>query len=232
MESPRRNFLKSATATLIGTTAYPLFAQEKDDDKDKDKNEIEVTTNEDLMREHGVLRRILLIYDHVSERALAGKIDFNPRVVEHAADIVHRFVEDYHEKLEQDHIFPRLKKAGKLTELVEVLLEQHQVGRTLTQQISASASGLKNKETAHKMAEAMRKFNHMYRPHAAREDTVLFPALKTVVSQHEYDAMGEQFEDIEKKSFGEDGFEAMLSRVEGIEKELGLYDLAQFTPKV
>ncbi len=30
---------------------------------------------------------------------------------------------------------------------------------------------------------------------------------------------------------GEDGFEKMVDRVGGIEKQLGIYDLAQFTPK-
>ena len=32
--------------------------------------------------------------------------------------------------------------------------------------------------------------------------------------------------------FGEDGFEKMVDRVAGIEKTLGIYELAQFTPKV
>ena len=31
--------------------------------------------------------------------------------------------------------------------------------------------------------------------------------------------------------FGEDGFEKMVDRVASIEKSLGIYDLAQFTPK-
>jgi hypothetical protein len=32
--------------------------------------------------------------------------------------------------------------------------------------------------------------------------------------------------------FGDDGFEKMVDRVAGIERALGIYDLAQFTPKV
>ena len=30
-------------------------------------------------------------------------------------------------------------------------------------------------------------FNTMYRPHESREDTVLFPAFRKIVSKHEYD---------------------------------------------
>ncbi len=34
----------------------------------------------------------------------------------------------------------------------------------------------------------------MYRPHEAREDTILFPALRKLVSKNEYHSLGEKFE--------------------------------------
>jgi hemerythrin-like domain-containing protein len=70
----------------------------------------------------------------------------------------------------------------------------------------------------------------MYRPHEAREDTVLFPALRSVVSPNEFDAMGEDFEKDERQKFGEDGFENMVSQVADLERALGIYDLSKFTP--
>jgi len=81
------------------------------------------------------------------------------------------------------------------------------------------------------LKDALRQFTRMYRPHEAREDTVLFPSLRTVVSKHEFDALGEDFEKKEHQLFGEDGFERMVERVAGIERTLGIYDLAQFTPR-
>jgi hypothetical protein len=60
---------------------------------------------------------------------------------------------------------------------------------------------------------------------------VLFPALRRIVSKHELDALGEEFEKKEHALFGGDGFEKMVDRIAGIEKTLGIYDLAQFTPK-
>jgi len=71
----------------------------------------------------------------------------------------------------------------------------------------------------------------MYAPHEAREDTVLFPELHKIVSRHEYDAMGEQFERIERKAFGGDGFDIYLDKMEALEQRLGIFDLNQFTPK-
>ena len=78
----------------------------------------------------------------------------------------------------------------------------------------------------------MHQFIRMYSPHEAREDTVLFPAFRKLVSAHEYDALGEDFEKKEHELFGEDGFASMVDKVAEIEKRLGIYDLAQFTPQV
>jgi hypothetical protein len=71
----------------------------------------------------------------------------------------------------------------------------------------------------------------MYNPHEAREDTVLFPAFRQIVSEREYDPLGEDFEKKEHELFGEKGFQGMVDKVAGIEKKLGIYDLAQFTPR-
>src|SRR5437879_12375190 len=79
---------------------------------------------------------------------------------------------------------------------------------------------------------SMQQFIRMYNPHEAREDTVLFPAFRKIVSPHEFDALGEDFEKKEDELFGDDGFEKMVDKVAGIEKRLGIYDLIQFTPKL
>ena len=81
------------------------------------------------------------------------------------------------------------------------------------------------------MADALQAFLRMYRPHEAREDTVLFPAFRSIVSAHEYDALGEDFEKKEDELFGDEGFFRVVDQVAELEKKLGIYDLSQFTPK-
>jgi hemerythrin superfamily protein len=70
----------------------------------------------------------------------------------------------------------------------------------------------------------------MYEHHAAREDTILFPAWKKAIGSHQVEEMGDKFEDIEKKQFGGDGFDMAVKQIGDIERELGLADIAQFTP--
>ena len=69
-------------------------------------------------------------------------------------------------------------------------------------------------------------------PREAREDTVLFPAFRGIVSAHEFDSLGEDFEKKEDELFGQGGFFKVVDHVAEIEKQLGIYDLAHFTPKV
>ncbi|MDO3644860.1 hemerythrin domain-containing protein [Mucilaginibacter sp. L3T2-6] len=225
----RRNFLTKTgllIASGIGVTGFlGSCGGEKGGDED-------VTTNEDLMREHGVLKRILLIYDEASSRLTTGK-DLNLSLVGQAATLIKTFVEDYHEKLEEDHLFPRFEKAGQLADLTKTLRIQHQKGRILTGRIITNAKKTNlTSDDKKAMAQDMQAFVRMYSPHEAREDTVLFPALHKIISKHEYDSLGEDFEKKEKEQFGGDGFDMAVDKVTEIEKGLNIYDLNLFTPNV
>jgi hemerythrin-like domain-containing protein len=196
-----------------------------------DKNEEKISPPEDLMREHGLLNRILLIYDHCNIK-LSNHETFPLEALHNSANIIRSFIEDYHEKQEEEFLFPRFEKANTLTELVKTLRIQHQAGRVITEQI-IQFSGMKSisADEGLKLTKLLSDFNAMYRPHEAREDTVLFPALSKIVSKNEYDAMGEDFEKNEHKLFGEDGFDTMVDKVGNIEKQLGIFDLSLFTPQ-
>lgn len=231
----RREFLKKTGIFLTsGAIIFPAVrqAEAKSKKKEKEKKGEEVSPPEDLMREHGVLRRVLLIYGDIQGRLIAEK-EFPPEVLPAAAEIIQKFIEQYHEKLEEDYLFPRFRKAGKLVDLVEVLLEQHKAGRRLTEHIKKSAepATLKDAPKRKDLAQMLHMFIRMYEPHSAREDTVLFPALRTIVSEKEFDSLGEEFEEKEEKLFGEGGFERIVGQVAELEKSLGIYELAQFTPK-
>jgi hemerythrin-like domain-containing protein len=229
----RRDFLGTGLA-IMGTAAAlgPTRVWAGDPEKSTAAG-MGVTPPEDLMREHGVLRRVLHVYEEVHRR-LTKNQDFDPAVLASAAGIIKKFVEEYHEKLEEDYIFPRFRKAGQLVDLVNLLQLQHQAGRKVTDYIlaNATASAPKDPESRQKLADHLHAFWRMYRPHAAREDTVLFVALRTVVSPKEFAEMGEKFEDTEQEKFGKGGFEKIVNNVAGLEKTLGIENLAQFTPKV
>src|SRR6266481_5276130 len=168
MATERRAFIIGGSVLITSTLALPVLGLQQKEKTEAPKED-DVSTNEDLMREHGVLNRILLIYDE-SLRRIQAKQKFDTDPLLKAAGLIQKFIEDYHEKLEEDYLFPRFEKAGKLVDLTRTLREQHKAGRTLTQRIMASVKG-GDLQTS---AAALAGFIRMYRPHEAREDTVLF----------------------------------------------------------
>src|SRR6476469_1212176 len=134
----RRNFIEksiriTALTALAGTILPMGCKEEKEEDEDQ-----KVSPPEDLMQEHGLLNRVLLIYD-ACRIHLINKESFPKDAISNAAGIIRTFVEDYHEKQEENYLFPRFQKANQLTDLVKVLLQQHYVGRKLTDQITQLA---------------------------------------------------------------------------------------------
>lgn len=237
----RRGIVRVTTGLVIaGTTLAPqalstAFAQDSEAQRrngqgGQGKAMDDVTPPEDLMREHGVLNRVLLIYE-TSMRKLSGNEDFDPAAITQAAQIIRQFIHNYHERNEEQQLFPRFRKAGQMVNLVDILYQQHQAGRRLTDTIiqvvpqSRPAGG-----DPAQLVHSIQAFITMYRPHEAREDTELFPKLRSVVSANEFDSMAEDFEKDETQKFGEDGFETMVHRVADLEKKLGINNLAQFTP--
>jgi hemerythrin-like domain-containing protein len=191
--------------------------------------EKEVSANEDLMREHGVLRRILILYREVASK-IAGGATVDAGALASAAALFRDFGEQYHEsELEERYIFPELRK-GSHTGLVDTLLVQHRRGREITAFIlDATDGGRIQTASAEPLARALTSFARMYEAHAAREDTVLFPAFKAALPESRLHELAEQFEEIEHKRFGEDGFDTAVKQITSIEGRLGIGELAVFT---
>ncbi|MFZ0035464.1 MAG: hemerythrin domain-containing protein [Sedimentisphaerales bacterium] len=169
----------------------------------------EVTATEDLMREHGVLRRALFVYSEAATKLRSNPSDVAPDALQKTAKLFRVFGEDYHEKkLEETYIFPAVKKAGSQTVgLPDILIAQHQRGQEITDYILTVTKEAKLAVgNAEPLARAMESLVRMYRPHAAREDTIVFPAWKQTLTAQQLDEMSEKFEEIEHQQFGEDGF--------------------------
>jgi hemerythrin-like domain-containing protein len=192
-----------------------------------------VTAPEDLMKEHGVLNRCLLVYEEGTRR-LRDRQEVPPELFQHTASLIRRFVEQYHEKNEEKYIFPQFRRAGKMTDLVDTLLRQHKAGRVVTAEILrfSTQAAFRDKGNQERLVASVESFIRMYRPHEACEDTVLFPALRTILPPARVAALGDRMEEAEHTVLGNEGFEKAVAQVAALEKQLGIYNLAQFTPKV
>lgn len=195
-----------------------------------------IPPTEDLMREHGVLVRIMLIYKKVAESLFSIPTDIGSlnAVLYQTAVITQQFIDDYHQSLEENYVFPLFLRARKQVHLVNTLLEQHKAGRNMTADILQLTSTLDFSYNYYdyrmQMGRILPSYVRMYEPHIGREDTVLFPAVRELVTPEEFSKMGEAFEAIEERRFGKNGFQRMVNQIATQEKILGIYDLSQFTP--
>ena len=181
VELRRRRFF--GTAVVCGfAPAVPVLEDEHGQGLGTTaESETTVPPTEYLMREHGGLRRILLLYEAGSRRLSQGE-DMESSVFVQAAETMRDFIHDYHEKLEEDHLFPHFRKAGRMVPLVDVLIEQHAAGRKLTEKILQIAPTARTDSGRRKtMIDAMQASIVLYQPHAAREDTDIFPTVRSLV---------------------------------------------------
>ncbi|WP_428665859.1 hemerythrin domain-containing protein [Reyranella sp.] len=225
----RRRWLIATTGAVL--LATPALAQNRRQATPKTKaTEAGITATERLMRDSGVLLRVLSIYE-AGARRLGGGEDIEPAIFTQAAETMRDFVHAYHEKQENEHIFPRFKKAGRMVELVDVLTVQHAAGQKLTNTIIELAPKSGNKAERQSMIDAMQASIVLYRPHVARELTDVLPTLRTLVTPNEFDELSAALAKDESEKLGAEGFDKMAKKVEALEKRIGIHDLGVFTPK-
>jgi hemerythrin-like domain-containing protein len=226
----RRRWVVLAGAAALGVASG--VATVRAADREEESGEREVPAAEDLMREHGVLRRALLVYAEAATRLTSGQGEVPVEQLGRTASLFRSFGEDYHERsLEEQHVFPPLiRTGGQHAMLARTLTSQHERGRQITDYIAAVASkGSIASAAAAPFAEALTAFVRMYEHHAAIEDTLIFPAWKAAISPRQYHELTEQFEDLEHRMFGRDGYEDALRRIAAIEQAFGLADLEALT---
>ena len=185
---------------------------------------------EELMTEHGVLKRVLLAYRAASNQLADGRTPPAGAVLD-AAQIVADYVESFHEGLEEAYVFPRVRRDDRYADLVTTLLIQHDRGRHLTAAITATAGeDLRDPGPRAALRTYLDRFVAMYEPHEAWEDTVIYPALRAATPQRTLDELAERFAQYENTRYNGDALSVILDRVVGVEQQLHIGDLSAFTP--
>jgi hypothetical protein len=158
---PTRRRWVGAVALAGLTVALPPRARADE------KAALEVLAVEDLMREHGVLRRVLLVYAQA-----AGQLRRHQAVpapaLHRAAQLFRRFGEDYHERsLEEPHVFPGVIAAGgHPAALCRILAAQHRRGRQITDYLLAVSAGAQvSRADAGALADVLDGLLRMYQHH-------------------------------------------------------------------
>jgi hemerythrin-like domain-containing protein len=187
---------------------------------------------ERLMSEHGVVQRLVICFDEAADK-LETDAAVPPGAVLDAGAIVDGFVEAYHEELEEQHIFKALQGQQEVSDLILTLRRQHAAGRALAGRIMNLAGGgaLAGEGRRRPIAAFCRSYARMYRAHVAYEDTVLVPALRTLLGAAAFSALSGQVREFATATLGTGDLADVLGRVAAIEEQLGIGKLADFTAR-
>jgi hemerythrin-like domain-containing protein len=214
--STRRSFVLSTTAVAAAgalTGAAGALA--------RPASSSDVELPEELMREHGLLARVLLVYDEAVRR-IDAREPIPLSALRDAASFVKSYIEEYHERVEEDFIYPRFERSGGFVTLVETLRAQHEAGRAITARIIGAVD-------EKSVRTDLVGYTTMMRAHSAREDTVLFPALHRTLSARDLRKLARVLLDRQRALFGDDGGALANARVSNIEERFNLNDLARAT---
>ncbi len=191
------------------------------------------TAIELLGEQHGILRRAISILEEI-KGGMDARMDLPPDIIVGTVEVVRRIVVDHHQKMEDKYIYPVLDSAKKMGGLVGVLREQHEAGAQMTEILGKLAADFSEKdlEKRRTMQNAIHRFSRMYRAHADREETLLFPALRQVVAPRALAKLNDAFSRDDLQLFGQNGFDEAVQKLAGLENALGIGDLAGFTPRM
>jgi len=219
----RRSFIALAGATGAGVLAGCSKSGQPEGEGE--------TAIEIVARQHGVLYRAVAVLEEIMG-AMDARMDLPPEIIGGTVEIVRLFIVDHHQQLEEKFIYPVFDAAGKMNALVGVLREQHAAGSQLIGTLKGlcvefSAKDLEKRRT---MGSAIHQFSRMYRAHADREDTALFPLLRPIMLPKAYAELSSACQKAESEFQGENGFEETIRKLTDYENILGIGDLATFTP--
>ena len=204
------------------------YQKEKENTKNGDEKLI-VSAVEDLMKEHGILNRLLLIYEKFIDM-INNNNQINFKLLYASVLIIRRFIEDYHEKTEEKYVFPKVRHINP--NLIDELIKQHRESHKITDKLISICQNPNENKNQEEIKTLLELFVYMYRYHETREDTEVFVWFKKSMNKKEYEEMSIFFEKEEEEILGEDGFDKILYEVKFIEKKLNIYDISKITEEV
>jgi hemerythrin-like domain-containing protein len=219
----RRGFIALAGVTGAGVLAACSQSAQSGDDAG--------TAIEILARQHGVLYRAAAILEEI-RGGMDARMDLPPEIIAGTVEIVRLFIVGHHQKLEEDRVYSVFTAANKMSGLIGVLREQHAAGSRLAEILKGLCAGFsaRDLEKRRTMGSTIHLFCRMYRAHAYREDTGLFPHLRRSMPPKAYAELSAAFQKAEMEFLGQNGFDETIRKLTEYENILGIGDLASFTP--
>jgi len=174
-----------------------------------------------LMAEHRVIEKAIAILEKiVGEYESRGEIDTGD--VESLIDFIRTFADKCHHGKEEGVLFPKMIERGIPKEggPIGVMLDEHEQGRDAVRRMSKGISMIKGGESGGRdlFIKAAWDYITLLRGHIDKEDNILFPMAREVMTPSDIDEMVNEFDRVEREDIGEgvhEKYEALIHRLSG-----------------
>lgn len=173
-----------------------------------------------LMHEHRLIEQGLKVLENIAYRLERGE-DIPSDKLSALLDFFRVFADQCHHGKEEGMLFPELEKKGIPKEggPIEVMLIEHEEGRSFQKQMREAAVNLEELEAKRKLVQAARGYIELLRQHIWKEDNVLFKMAEQVLSETEDEQLTKLFERQEIEEIGEGVHERYHQLVHELEAE-------------
>jgi hemerythrin-like domain-containing protein len=178
-----------------------------------------------LSEEHRVIERVLSALE-TGAWLLSQDEKFSADFFIQATDFIKGFADGCHHRKEEGVLFKSMIKHGMPTEgsPVAAMLHEHEKGREYTRALRVAAEQMKHgSQTARaEVVNNAKYYAALLRQHIGKEDYILFPMAERIIPQEQYDAVWEQFEQVEHTESGEGVHEKYLALAEALEAQVDI----------
>lgn len=165
-----------------------------------------------LRKDHESVSLILDIMEAINIKIESGeKVDASD--VKNVADFLTGFADNYHHKKEENFLFPALADAGMPTQggPVGIMLQEHDISRSLTERIHESASNYDNDGSGlEDFKTASKEYIFHLRQHVDKENNILFMMADAQLDQFAQADVIDGFDEFLSETFGQDKYNKLL----------------------
>jgi hemerythrin-like domain-containing protein len=179
-----------------------------------------------MLQEHGILRRILLVYDEFLSQLESAETAPPIGAVIDTTTLLQSYVQGYHEVIEETYVFPVVEKIPSMQGLVSTLRRQHALARQLSTDVIVSARMADLK----RLTTTLDALVLLYQAHTAWEDTDLTIALRDVLTPEGSRELLGKIHRVERDVFGPRAEAHALTQIVEIERQFDVHGPAEFEP--
>jgi len=154
-----------------------------------------------LEDEHRYILKVVGAMTVLAESLENGE-EVEPETFKNIVEFMRIFADKCHHGKEEAQLFPLLEKRGVPAHgcPVEVLIHEHQTGRTLVTGLAEAVEGYQKGDPAAKDAllKNLRGITDLYPGHIWKEEYLLFPMTNKVLNAEDQQSLSEEFEQVEE----------------------------------